>query len=81
MALSAWSRVERDAFLKRWNSAWIEFILPSLSRHDLIHVVSPDLLTGWLSTERGFDTPLEWTLKVWESYAGDINRPDQPWRN
>lgn len=75
LALSAWSQPERDIFLKRWNSAWNEYIVPNLSRHDLIHLVSPDLLTGWLATERGFVTPLEWTLKVWEVYAGDIKGP------
>ena len=75
LALSAWSRTERDTFLRRWKSAWIESIVPNLTRHDLIHPVSPDLLSGWLSTERGFDTPLEWTLKVWEAFAGDINGP------
>ncbi len=75
LALSAWGQPERERLLNRWASAWNEYILPQLSRHGVTQAVSSDLLTGWLACERGYATPLEWTLKVWEVFAGDVKGP------
>jgi hypothetical protein len=33
------------------------------------------LINCWLSNEVKFDTPLEWTLKVWGAFAGDLSGP------
>jgi hypothetical protein len=75
MALSVWGPAERDTFVKRWSVAWNESIAPQFLKHAGVKPVDPELLNFWLKGERGFPSPLEWTLKVWGTYSGDLKGP------
>ena len=43
-----------------------------MAKHQTLIPISPLLIDNWLRGERGFPTPLEWTLKVWGAYSGDL---------
>ena len=76
LALAGWSDGQYKEFLARWDHLWTEHIRPEISGN--VHAVSPidpALLSSWLSTESPTWTPLEFTLKVWAGYAGDLKGP------
>ncbi|HMN60138.1 MAG TPA: HEAT repeat domain-containing protein, partial [Anaerolinea sp.] len=75
LALVTWTKTERDTFLKRWSKAWTEDIAPQISKSGNYTVVDPILINNWLSSSPSFTSPLEWTLKVWGAYAGDLKGP------
>ncbi|OQY31648.1 MAG: hypothetical protein B6I38_05565 [Anaerolineaceae bacterium 4572_5.1] len=73
LAIVGWSRRERVAFSQKWGSLWQRYVEnPNDSEAS---PVNPLLLNGWLFNEHGAPTPLEFTLKVWAAYAGDVRGP------
>jgi hypothetical protein len=75
LGLSSWSITQRNSFLEKWGKAWTATVEQELAKQTTIQPVSPLLINNWLLNERGYPTPLEWTLKVWGSYAGDLSGP------
>jgi hypothetical protein len=75
LAIVPWSKYEYREFLQKWSSAWEKFIAPQVARQTSIHDIPNNLLNNWLVSETGFFTPLEWTLKIWGAYSGDLQGP------
>lgn len=72
LGVAAWGPAERETFLRKWSQAWAAHIAPEIAKHEELFPVSPLLLDNWLRGERGFPTPLEWTLRIWGAYSGDL---------
>jgi len=72
MGMAAWGVVNREEFLALWKEKWDLFIAPEIAKNPSITPVPGALIDNWLRGERGIPTPLEWTLKVWGAYAGDL---------
>ena len=71
LAVTGWSKRNRVDFAQKWANLWGKYAAPQEDESS----VSPLLLNGWLFGERGTPTPLEFTLKVWAVYAGDVLGP------
>ncbi len=65
MAMRTWGRAEQQAFLEKWRAVWRS--LPQNAAESVSHKI----LLGWLYTDEHYDTPLEYTLKIWALFAGD----------
>ncbi len=65
MAMRTWGTAERKTFLEKWRAVWRT--LPSPEDGGISH----QILLGWLHTDDWFDSPLEYTLKIWALFAGD----------
>lgn len=74
MTVACWSQKERSLLTHKWQQAWAQYISPAIKKANLEEVDS-SLIVNWLETDRGFATPLEWTLKVWSAFAGDGKGP------
>ncbi len=75
VTLATWGKRERETFLKRWSKAWTEDIAPQVSKHTNHSNIDPILIDNWLSGVNHFTSPLEWTMKVWGAYSGDLKGP------
>jgi HEAT repeat protein len=76
VAMAAWNEYDRTDFIKRWKEHWSRSISPAGS--SLAETVDPLLLNSWLSEREFTLSPLEFTLKVWGAFAGDLLGPDIP---
>ncbi len=75
IAIATWGKSERERFLLRWSNAWGEDIAPQIARHNSPAIIDPILINNWLIGGASFTSPLEWTLKVWGAYSGDLRGP------
>ncbi len=73
LGISAWSRAERSAFLQKWNEIWQSRLAPELKKAPGFLDIDPILYDHWLTPEDNFYSPLEWTLRLWGAYAGDLS--------
>lgn len=73
LALSAWNDRDRKAFAKRWGDLWQEHFMPKAADEAELHPVDAKLIKYWLDDEKMHSTPLEWTLRIWGAYAGDLS--------
>lgn len=74
-ALSAWSSDQRITFLEKWGDLWKQHVAVETWAQSSDQV-DPLLLNGWLIGDSRGATPLEFTLKVWAAYAGDMRGPN-----
>ncbi|WP_322509465.1 NACHT domain-containing protein [Anaerolinea sp.] len=72
LALSSWGFRQREEFLERWCQAWERWIVPEIQKRGEIQPVPVFLLKNWLRGERGTFTPLEWALRTWLAFTGEI---------
>jgi hypothetical protein len=70
-ALAPWSDYDQRSFLTRWAGAWQRDIAPKLPKGRLVDV-DPALISGWITGSVRGTSPIELTMRVWASYAGDI---------
>lgn len=77
VALTAWGNKQKEQFLEKWCSAWEKWIIPEIQKRNEIQPVSTFLLKNWLKGERGYFTPLEWTLRIWLAFTGEIQSPQK----
>ena len=73
LALSAWNDRDRKAFARRWGDLWFEHVAPKAGRETRPHPVDAKLMENWLEDEKALSNPLEWTLRLWGAYAGDLS--------
>jgi HEAT repeat protein len=73
LALTLWDEEQRAAFIQRWSKLWTRYIADPQEEQD--RSIEPAVLNGWLLNDISFLTPLEVTLKVWATYAGDLLGP------
>lgn len=76
LGMAAWGDYERETFLSRWSRLWVNLIIP-LDKN-LPQRVNMHYLNSWLHVDNRMLKPLEYTLKVWAAYAGDILGKDGP---
>lgn len=70
LSLTIWDKEQRAAFIRRWSKLWTRFISDPQEEQD--QSIDPAILNGWLLNDINFLSPLEVTLKVWATYAGDL---------
>ena len=77
LGLRAWSSTQTEGFIIRWSEMWDKQIAPHLSQKTPANPF-PDahILSQWLLTAPQSLTPLEWTLKIWGLFAGDVRGAD-----
>jgi HEAT repeat protein len=73
VAIAAWDDRKRTQFINRWSNLWIKFVG---KKQEDAEPIDPVLLNAWLFNDKSTQTPLEQTLKVWATYAGDTLGPN-----
>jgi hypothetical protein len=76
LGMASWTDDERENFLNRWSSIWYKWF--SKSDKTQAKKINPKYLNSWLKINNTNLTPLEYTLKVWAAYSGDILGTDGP---
>ena len=76
LAMAAWGDDERERFLQRWNHLWAKWIYPAEKNH--LKKINSYYLNSWLKCNNTMLKPLEYVLKVWAAYSGDILGTDGP---
>lgn len=76
LGMSAWTDDERENFLNRWSNSWNKWF--SKTEKSPAKRINPKYLNSWLKFNNNILTPLEYTLKVWAAYSGDILGTDGP---
>lgn len=78
LGIAAWTRTQRKVFTQRWADLWTAHLSDLLKKQPEQQEIlaaadfDPLLMTGWLEKETSFATPLEWTLRVWGAFSGDL---------
>jgi HEAT repeat protein len=67
-----WGAEQQDEFLGRWADLWLKYVSNEAWAQSIITNIDPILLNRWLKCDVQNLTPLEFTLKTWGAYAGDI---------
>lgn len=67
-----WDEVRVQRFLRRWHKAWHEQVAPHLEEKKGLTSGEAYLLAHWLRHENRLTWPLEFTLKAWGLWAGDV---------
>jgi HEAT repeat protein len=74
VAIAAWSAIQRTDFIEKWSQAWVKAMIPQGQVvPDESH---PFLLNQWILAQDSPLSPLEYTLKAWAVYAGDVLGPE-----
>jgi len=73
LAISAWSQTERREFCHKWGQVWHSLVSPELQKASVFTGIDPIFYDHWLGAESDYATPLEWTLRLWGAYAGDLS--------
>ncbi len=68
LAVAAWNAQKREQFFTAWAAAWQKLAQTTPAGP----AVDSRILNLWLASETELCSPLEWTLKAWALYAGDI---------
>ncbi len=70
-ALAPWGEQDQRVFMAKWAAAWQRDVAPKLPKRGLADI-DPALITGWMVGAARGASPLELTLRVWASHAGDV---------
>ncbi|RPJ39193.1 MAG: HEAT repeat domain-containing protein, partial [Chloroflexi bacterium] len=73
LALAAWTQTQRMEFAKKWGELWTTKLIPEIKKPDPAVVIDPLLVQHWLVSEYAYTSPLEWTLRMWGAFAGDLS--------
>jgi hypothetical protein len=76
LAMAAWTDDDRKNLLQRWSKQWTKWIIPSQKTH--LKRINAYYLKSWLNADNALLKPLEYTLKVWAAFSGDILGTDGP---
>lgn len=72
LAIMPWNEKDQAQFLSKWTSLWKELSPKTTAIAKLLAQQNTRVLNQWIATDNITRTPLEYTLRVWGSYAGDI---------
>jgi len=75
LAVMPWNAQQQDQFLNTWSELWDKYVAKEVWAQTELQQVDSFLLNTWLRIDNTGMTPLEYTLKVWGAYAGDIRGP------
>ena len=70
LAMSSWNRQTREEFTEKWSRLWVEEIDPGKHSGDSELI---DLIMYWHNKPGNYSTPLNSTLEIWGSLAGDLD--------
>lgn len=73
LSLAAWTTLERKVYAKKWGDLWTQNVLPETPKNSVHQTIDPILLEDWLNDSPSRSTPLDWTLRLWGAYAGDLS--------
>jgi len=75
VSLASWTQSQYKEFVEKWSKAWKELMsnVDSKAYTDDTEIIQ--LIKCWLNNDAKFDTPAEWTLKVWGAFSGDLIGP------
>lgn len=76
--MASWNIRQQARFIQQWSSLWQQFVQPATepeTEDEVNTQIDPILLNGWLLGQNAALNPLEFTLKVWSAYAGDVRGP------
>ncbi|MBE0696736.1 MAG: ATP-binding protein, partial [Anaerolineaceae bacterium] len=73
LGIAAWTSQQRMAFAEKWGSLWNTLVVPELKKQAGYLEIDPALYNNWLSDETDYLSPLEWTLRIWGAYTGDLS--------
>lgn len=76
LALAAWSQAQRMSLAKKWGALWTTQLAADNKKQAPSPEIDPLLIENWLSSEYAYSSPLEWTLRLWGAYAGDLSGSD-----
>ncbi len=74
ISMATWNDRQRTNFINKWSNLWIKLIG---TQQEGVVPIDPILLNAWLFNDKSSQTPLEQTLKIWATYAGDTLGPHQ----
>lgn len=72
LAVAAWGQAQRDELVQKWGSLWNSQIVAEAKKQVDAAEIDQSLMDLWLSGENACFSPLEWTMRVWGAYAGDL---------
>ena len=72
LALMPWGAEQQRRLLERWSDLWMRYVETESWAQASGEPVDTLLINRWLMNDNFGLTPLEFTLKVWAAYAGDI---------
>jgi len=75
--LAGWTKDELTDFINRWGVLWNNLIGIAASQQQKLEILDNLLVTNWLGYDPLYCTPLEWTLKVWGAFAGDLQGAEE----
>ncbi|MFZ5877954.1 MAG: NACHT domain-containing protein [Chloroflexota bacterium] len=75
LSMMTWSSRRARIFTQQWGNLWSKYVTVEAWAQTASKQVDPLLLNAWLEQGSVHLTPLEWTLKVWGAYAGDLRGP------
>ncbi len=78
LVVAAWSQAETRQFIRNFGERWSDKIMPEASRRATVEPIETGMVSDWLESEPICLTPLEWTLKLWSVYSGDLSGPSAP---
>jgi hypothetical protein len=70
LALVPWRQASKEQFVQQWGTCWRRFVAVNPASRPAM--VDPFILDSWLIGDESIDSPLEFVLKVWSAYAGDL---------
>lgn len=75
LALARWQPETAGRFVQRWRDAWDRVIAQHIPSTNGSQPVDTRLLELWLTNPAIQLTPLEWTMRIWGLFAGDLTGP------
>jgi HEAT repeat protein len=72
LTVVAWDASDRNKFIHKWSSQWNKLIAPEIEKRSEAKRPDPLLLTTWLTADPLLQTPMEWTMRAWAAFAGDM---------
>ncbi len=73
LTIMPWNSEQQSHFLNNWTALWEKNVSAQTWAQRTIVPINPLLLNRWLAADNFTLTPLEYTLKIWGAYAGDIH--------
>ncbi len=76
--MASWNIRQQALFIQQWSGLWQLFVQTEIEpdpEDETSTQIDPILLNGWLLGQNAALNPLEFTLKVWSAYAGDVRGP------
>ena len=75
LSISSWSIRDISKFVENWNKLWIEHINNAHFMNNSADSIDSRIISNWMTSQNIYITPLDWTLKIWAAYSGDLNGP------